>query len=152
MQRYLWTLLLCGLLAQLPVWAEPDFSTPEATLKTYLAACKAGDFTATDACYTKSSRDLLAANPAMTQGRQAEMLTGTYERLSPLTWTTEKVNAKRAILTPNDPKVPPFFMRQQTKGEGWRIDFHFMANYIRADQNGWSWINPRAEGIWKSRE
>lgn len=151
MQRLILTLLTAFLLG-LPALAEPDYSSPEATLKTYLAACQAGDYAAADACYTKSSRELLAGKPEMTQGRTPELLTNTYARLSPLQWTTEKVNAKRAILVPNDAKVPPFFMRQQSKDEGWRIDFHFMANYLRADQNGWSWVNPKAEGIWKSRE
>ena len=144
--------LLFALLATLPALAAPDFSSPEATLKTYLEACKAGDFAASDLCYTASSREMLASTPAFTEGRQPAMLTGTYDRLSKLTFTTEKVNAKRAILRPNDEKVPPFFMRVQNPKEGWRIDWHFMANYMRANENGWSWANPRAEGIWKSRE
>lgn len=145
-------LLLALFLLPLPVSAEPDFSSPEATLKTYLDALKAGDFAGSDLCYTASSREALAKNPAFTEGRKPEMLTNTYERLSGLTFTTEKVNAKRAILKPDDDKVPPFFMRIQNPKEGWRIDWHFMANYIRADGNGWSWVNPKAEGIWKSRE
>jgi hypothetical protein len=154
MPRFSWGCSLLGLLLFLctAAWAEPDHSSPEATLKSYLEACKAGDFAAADACYTASSRKFLAETPAFTEGRQPEMLLGTYDRLSPLTFTTEKVNGKRAILHPNDEKVPPFFMRIQNPKEGWRIDWHFMANYLRADQNGWSWVNPRALGIWKSRE
>lgn len=145
-------LLLSLFVCATPAWSEPDFSSPEATLKTYLEACKAGDFAAADLCYTASSREALAKNPAFTENRQTEMLTGTYERLSKLTFTTEKVNAKRAILKPNDDKVPPFFLRIQTPKEGWRIDWHFMANYIRANADGWSWVNPKAEAIWRSRE
>ena len=152
MRRYLIVLFLSLLAAAPSAWAEPDFSTPEATLKTYLQACQAGDFAGADACYTASSREFLAQSPAFTEGRQPELLVGTYERLSKLTFTTELVNAKRAILKPNDPKVPPFFMRIQSPKDKWRIDWHFMANYIRADENGWSWGNPKAEGIWKSRE
>jgi hypothetical protein len=151
MQRYL-LFFVWILLVNAPVLAQPDYSSPEATLKTYLEACKAGDFSAADECYTASSRKRLAETPALTEGRHPDLLTGTYERLSTLTFTTEKVNAKRAILRPDDPKVPPFFLRVQTPKEQWRIDWHFMANYIRADANGWSWVNPRAEGLWKSRE
>jgi hypothetical protein len=132
--------------------AAQDYSSPEATLQTYLAACKAGDFAAADQCYTASSREFLAKTPALTQNRPVELLTATYGRLSKLKWITEKVNPKRAILRPDDSKVPPFFLRQQAPNEGWRIDWHFMANYIRADESGWSWVNPKAEGIWKSRE
>jgi hypothetical protein len=150
--RRLLLCLLTALVTLAPAQAQPDFSTPEATLKTYLTACQAGDFEAADLCYTASSRQLLASSPSFTAGRQPEMLTATYERLAPLTFTTDKVNARRAILRPNDSKVPPFFMRVQDPKEGWRIDWHFMSNYMRADQNGWSWANPRAEGIWKSRE
>ncbi len=144
--------LVSALLLATPAWAAPDYSSPEATLQTYLEACKAGDFAAADACYTKSSREFLAATPAFTEGRSADMLRGTYERLSGLKFSTEKVNAKRAILTPDDKAIPPFYMRIQEPGEGWRIDWHFMANYMRGDANGWSWKNPRAEGIWKGRE
>jgi hypothetical protein len=134
-----------------PVWAQPDYSTPEQTLQTYLQACKAGDFAQADACYTRSSREFLAKTPKMTEGRMPEHLMGTYDRLAGLEFTTEKVGEKRAILRPNDAKVPPFYMRVQDPKEGWRIDWQFMANYMRADANGWSWVNPRAEGIWKSR-
>ena len=144
-------LILLMFFLSLPALAQ-DYSTPEATFKTYMEAMKAADFAATDTCYTASSREMLAKNPAFSQNRPAEMLTQTHDRFSQLTWTTEQVNSKRAILTSNDSKVPPIFMRQQTPGEGWRIDFHFMASYIRADQNGWSWVNPKAEAIWKSRE
>ncbi len=140
------------LLLALPAWAGPDYSSPEATLKTYLEACKAGDFEAADACYTKSSREFIAKTPKMTAGRKPEHLIGTYERLSALKFTTETVNPKRAIVRPDDSKVPPFYMRVQDPKEGWRIDWQFMANYMRADQNGWSWVNPKAETLWKSRQ
>ncbi len=149
MRRTLLLLALCFL--TLPALAEPDFSSPEATLQSYLAACKAGDFSLADACYTKSSREFIAKNPKMTEGRAPQQLTGTYDRLSTLEFTTEKVNEKRAIVRPNDAKVPPFYIRVQDPKEGWRIDWQFMANYMRADANGWSWTNPKAEGIWKSR-
>lgn len=145
-------LLLALFFLPSPAWSEPDFSSPESTLKTYLDALQAGDFAAADLCYTASSREALAKNPAFTEARRPEMLTNTYDRLAPLTFTTEKVNSKRAILKPSDDRVPPFFMRIQNPKEGWRIDWHFMANYIRADAQGWNWVNPKAEGIWKSRE
>ena len=135
-----------------PVSAQPNFSSPEATLKTYLEACKAGNYEAADACYTKSSREFIAKTPKMTAGRKPEHLTGTYDRLSTLKWTVENVNQKRAIVKPDDSKVPPFYMRVQDPKEGWRIDWQFMANYMRADQNGWSWANPRAETLWKARQ
>lgn len=152
MQRYLILLLWALAVASYPVLAEPNYTSPEATLKTYLEACQAGDFAAADACYTASSRELLAKTPAFTEGRQPDMLKNTYEKLSKLTFTLEKVNEKRAILKPNDDKVPPFYLRVQDPKEGWRIDWHFMANYMRADENGWTWKNPKAEAIWKSRQ
>lgn len=151
MRRH-YALLLSVLLCLIsPVQAEPDFSSPEATMRTYMEACQAGDFVAADACYTESSRAFLAKNPALRDSRPVEALIGTYERLSKVTFTTEMVNTKRAILRPDDPKLPPYFLRIQNPKEQWRIDWNFMANYIRANDKGWSWANPRAEGIWKSR-
>ena len=144
-------LLLCTVFLVVPATAQPDYSSPEATLRTYLKACQAGDFVAADACYTKSSREFIANAPKMTEGRVPEQLVGTYERLSKVDFRTEKINDKRAVLVPNDRKIPPFYVRVQEPKEGWRIDWQFMANYMRADANGWSWVNPRAEGIWKSR-
>lgn len=153
MRRLLLLSLFClASLAVSPALAEPDYSTPEATLATYLEACKAGDFTAADACYTKSSREFLAKTPAFSEGRSPDMLRGTYERLSKVKFSTEKVNAKRAVLVSDDKAIPPFYVRVQEPKEGWRIDWHFMANYMRGDANGWSWKNPRADGLWKSRE
>lgn len=132
--------------------AQPaDYSSPESTVRSYLEACRRGDLAAADQCYTASSRELLAQMPNVAQQRTPEQLQSFYQRLSELTFQTERVNPKRAILTPNDPKIPPFFLRIQAPQEQWRIDWHFMANYIRADQQGWSWKNPRALALWKSR-
>lgn len=150
--RRTFLLLLAFTLLTVQALAQPDYSSPEATLRSYLRACEAGDFGAADACYTKSSREFIAKTPKMTEGRIPQQLTGTYDRLSKLKFTTEKVNDKRAILRPDDEKVPPFYMRIQDPKEGWRIDWQFMANYMRADAKGWSWVNPKAEGIWKSRQ
>lgn len=146
--------LLCALLWSfllLPVLAEPDYSSPEATFRTYLQACQRGDYATADSCYTASSRAFFEKNPSLTKDRPVEALLATHERLSKVNFTTEQVSPKRAILRADDPKVPPYFLRIQSPKEGWRIDWLFMANYIRANDNGWSWANPRAEGIWKSR-
>ncbi len=144
--------LVVALFLATPVLAEGDFSTPEATLATYLQACREGDFEKSDLCYTHSSRQYLQEHEEFTQNRNPEDLRQAYDRLSQVEFTLEQVNEKRAILHPDDPKIPPFFLRQQKPGEGWRIDFHFMSNYLRADENGWSWRFPKAEGLWKSRK
>ena len=151
MKRFLMLCFLLALASTLAV-AEPDFSTPEKTLENYLRACEAGDFEAADLCYTASSRKYLKENSYLTQGREPAQLKKVFAQLSKQSFRTEQVNSKRAILHPDDSRHPPFFIRQQAKGEGWRIDFHFMTNYIKADAEGWSWRMKRAEKIWKSRK
>lgn len=145
-------ILLVTLLTTALAQAAPDFSTPEKTLETYLKACQAGDFQAADLCYTESSRKFLQDNAYMTEGREPEQLKKAYQNWSTLKFRTEMVNAKRAVLHPSSADVPPFFLRKQAKGEGWRIDYHFMSNFIKVDENGWSWKMPRAEKIWRSRK
>ena len=54
-------IFLVALLLWVPALAQPDFSTPEAAYKTYLAACQAGSFEQADLCYTASSREELKA-------------------------------------------------------------------------------------------
>lgn len=152
MKNLLWTTLL-GLLCVLaqPVLAAPDYSTPESLLATYLSACQAGDVAAANECYTASSREFIEQHPEVMAGVDSALLKATYDRLSVVTFDTEQVSPTRAILNPSDPKIPPFYLRQQKKGEDWRIDWHFMSNYIRADEKGWSLTFPKAESVWRKR-
>ncbi len=152
MKNLLWMTLLALLtLAAPPSFAAPDYSTPESLLKTYLSACQAGDVAAANECYTASSRAFIAAHPEVMAGVNPELLTATYDRLSALKFETEQISPTRAILKPSDSKVPPFYLRQQKAGEGWRIDWHFMSNYIRADDKGWRVTNIKAESVWRKR-
>ncbi len=146
MRIWLLVLLLSGL-----ALGEPDFSSPEAAYQTYLAACQSGDFGLADLCYTHSSRQYLAENPKMTEGRSPEILTGTYVRLKDKGYRVEQVSERRAIIRwdPEDPRVPPIYIRQQKRGEGWRLDLMFMARYIRQHEDGWSFVIPQAEKLWK---
>lgn len=121
-------------------------------MQTYLSACQAGDYEAADLCYTASSREYIATHPRITEGRRPEHLKATYARLSGVEFQLEQVNKKRAILRPKDESIPPYFLRRQKSGEGWRIDWHFMSSYIRVRENGWSWTFSKAERIWKSRK
>ncbi len=132
--------------------AQPDFSTPEATWQTYLQACQAGDFEGVELCFTASSRQYLKQNPQPVEERDPALLKATYERLTATDFRLEKVNSKRAIMWPADERIPPCFLRIQKPAEGWRIDLHFMTNYIRVTEDGWSYTFSRAERIWKSRK
>ena len=129
-----------------------DYTRPEKTLDTYLEACKAGSYSRAEGCYTKSSRSLVQTLVQEQPERDPDLLKGLYEKLKPLSFRLEEVNAKRAILWPSDENVPPFFLRIQEPEEGWRIDYHFMSNFLKIDKKGWSWRNKRILGIWKSRE
>lgn len=133
------------------VWAQ-SYETPEATLNTYLEACKAGDFEAAEMCYTRSGRELVKQDTAEMEPRSPELLKGTYERLKDVDFKLEQVNAKRAIFWPDDEQVPPMFVRIQEPEERWRLDYHFMSRYIRVDENGWAWRNKRLLDLWKKRE
>ncbi len=130
----------------------PGFATPEAALESYLEALEAGDSERVLQCYTASSRRMVSEHPELSKGRTPEELQASHSMLEGLTYTTEQVNEKRAILHPDDEGVPPLFLRRQVEDEGWRIDLHFMLNYIRAGSNGWSYTFPRAEQIWRSRK
>lgn len=130
-----------------------DYSTPDSTLQTYLGALEAGDYAAMETCYTKSSREMTQARGQVApEARDAEQLQQVYLRLKALSFRTEQVNSKRAILWPSDESIPPFFLRIQEPAEQWRIDYHFMSNYIKIKENGWNWRNGRILNLWKSRE
>lgn len=144
------TMLLAFFLI-LPAVANPDYSTPEATLQSYLSACKNGDKEAVENCYTASSRKFIAENQAITEGQTAEQLRLSYDKLSKLEFSTEKVSDKRAILRPKEQSIPPLYLRIQDPEEGWRIDWRFMRDYMRITDQGFSFRNPKAESIWKSR-
>ena len=144
-------LVISALLLFQVVGANSLYVTPEATLDTYLSACKDADFARADACYTKSSRALLYRNLEGRPPRDPSLLKQTYSRMSALNFVTERVNSKRAILWPNDKSVPPFFLRIQDSEEEWRIDYHFMSNYINVKEDGWSWKHPKIFKLWKSR-
>lgn len=141
-------LIVLVLLLSGPLWSESMFSTPRETLDTYLAACQEGDYAGAEECYTRSSRKLVDNS----EPRDPELLKASHQKLAALEFRLEEVNSKRAILWPNDEKVPPFFLRIQDAEEGWRIDYHFMANYIQSTGDGWKWRNKRIFKIWKSRE
>ena len=128
-----------------------DYSSPEKTFETYLEACKVGSFEKAEACYTKSSR-ALAKQRSQGRVRHSDSLVDAFDKLSPLTFRLESVNTKRAILWPSDESVPPFFLRIQEPEENWRLDYHFMSNFIQVEKDGWKWRNKRIFKIWKSRE
>lgn len=151
MRKTCWLLILLGLILARPAVAEPSYSSPEALLKTYLQALQSGNYEFVDACYTSSSRQFLQSNPDLIAERTQQTLMSTYEHLAKLEFTTEKVSARRAILHPSDPKVPPLYARIQDPNEGWRLDWRFMTDYLRVNENGWSLRNPKAESLWRSR-
>ena len=132
--------------------AEGPYATPMQTFETYLKACQNGDYKAAENCYTRSSRELVEKQMAGGAQRDPEALKGLYEGLSQVTFREELVNEKRAILWPDDEKFAPMFLRIQDVEEGWRLDYHFMSNYIRANDKGWSWRNERVYRIWKTRK
>lgn len=150
MRTFSFTMLLLLVLATLGL-AESEYATPRATLDRYLKACSDGDYAAAEACYTKSSRELVKEQMKDAEVRDPDLLKSAYDRLSPLEYREERVNEKRAILWPSDEKIPPFLLRVQDEKEGWRLDYHFMSHYIRVNEDGWSWTNSRIFKIWKSR-
>lgn len=129
-----------------------SFQTPEQTLESYLQACEQGNFEAAQACYTKSSRELSQAQQAQSGTVDPEVLRQAYQRLKDVDFKLEQVNSKRAILWPGDESIPPFLFRIQEPSEAWRLDYHFMSNYIKVNDKGWSWRDPRILGLWKKRE
>jgi hypothetical protein len=150
--RWLLCFLMFLVFCSSATMAEESFATPPDTLERYLKACQDGDYEAAEKCYTKSSRELVESLNEGQEPRDPAQLRATYEVLSPLTFREERVNTKRAILWPSDDKTPPFLFRIQEPGEGWRIDYHFMSNYIQVSESGWDWRNKRIFNIWKSRE
>lgn len=134
-----------------PSLAQTSFDTPRSTFDAYMKACSEGDYGAAEGCFTKSSRELLKAQSNPQEPRDPQQLKAVYDAMSKLEYTEERVSPTRAVMWPNDKSVAPLLLRIQDKSEGWRIDYHFMSHYIKADDNGWSWRNPKLFTIWKSR-
>lgn len=135
----------------LSVHAEEAFETPKAALDAYFEACSRGDYAAAEACYTKSSRELVQAQFKDQPERDPELLKEAGENLKTLNFREEVYGPTRAAFWPDNEAVAPLLFRIQDKAEGWRLDYHFMSNYIRLKDGGWSWTNPRLFNIWKTR-
>lgn len=134
-----------------PLLGQTAFDSPRSTFDTYLKACREGDYRAAEDCFTRSSRELVQAQVKPEEPRDPEQLKSVYEAMSKLKYSEEKVSPTRAIMWPDDKSVAPLLLRIQDKSEGWRIDYHFMSHYIKVDDHGWSWRNPKLFAIWKSR-
>lgn len=134
------------------ILAQEPYTSPESTLETYVAACKAGDYKAAEQCYTKSSRKLLEEQVGAEDTRDPELLKASGEQLASCKFRLEQVNSKRAVMWPNVETVPPILLRIQSMDEGWRIDYHFMANYMQVKADSWQWRNPQIFKVWKTRE
>lgn len=131
--------------------AEPAFDSPKAALDAYFEACASGDYAAAESCYTKSSRELVQAQYKDLPERDPQLLKDAGENLRALKLREEIYSPTRAAFWPEDERVAPLLLRIQDKAEGWRLDYHFMSNYIRLKDGGWSWANPRLFNLWKSR-
>lgn len=132
--------------------AQSRFDTPKAALDAYLQACREGDYQAAEACYTESSRKYVAQRTDPEVPRNPDLLRQFYQRMADTDFRLEQVNSKRAVFWPEDETIPPFLLRIQKPEEGWRLDYHFMSNYIKVKDSGWSWANPKIFGLWKQRE
>ena len=121
---------------------DMDFSSPEATFKTYLRACKAMDFEKADMCYTKEFRDFIKTNKRYRAHRHPGQLKNEYHYLHGKKYKLER-HGRKAIMRFSkefDRPEPLYFVKERG---AWKIDGMFsFDNVVIEDSAHWHWRNP----------
>ena len=129
---------------------DMDFSSPEATFKTYMNACKALDFTKSDLCYTKEFRKFIKKDKDYLAHRHPGQLRNEYNYLHGRKYKLE-MHGNKAIMRFSPPfkkPAPFYFVKERGK---WKIDAMFsFDNVIVEDRQNWHWRNPNVdnEKLW----
>jgi hypothetical protein len=146
-------LTVLSLLISFPASAQKvaeDYSSPLATFKTYMEACKNHDFSIVDRCYTQEFNRFAKSDKNYMAHRHAGQLDNEYAGYADKSVRVES-HGRKVILrfTPEDKKTPSLYLVNEDGR--WKIDAMFMFNNIIYDQNNeWFWKNNRqnAERIW----
>ncbi len=122
-----------------------DFSSPKATFKTYMQACKELDFKKSDLCYTEEFRSFIKTNKRYLAHRHAGQLANSYRYWHDKPYKLE-LYATKAIMRFSPPFTRPepfYFVKEYGK---WKIDSMFsFNNVIIEDSNRWHWRNPNID-------
>jgi len=127
-----------------------DFSSPEATYRTYIQACKDLDFSRSDLCYTREFRRFIKTNKRYLSHRHPGQLRNEYNQHKNRSYELE-MHGDKAIMrfAPEYVRPAPFYFRKEN-GE-WKIDAMFsFNNVIMEGSSRWFWRNEKIdnEGKW----
>ncbi len=130
-----------------------DYSSPEATFRTYMAACKALSFEKSDACYTRRFREFIKTDSNYRAHRHTGQLRNEYNYLHDQEYTLE-AHGNKAIMrfAPERQRPAPLYFVKE--GGQWKIDAMFAYNNIIMESGSrWHWKNPDVnnEARWLSR-
>lgn len=144
--RFLICLLALGGVCLHGVCAQDaDYSSPEATFRTYMAACKAMDFKRADKCYTEEFQRFQKTDKKYRAHRHTGQLLNMYNYLRGKKYKLE-MHGHKAIMRFSPEFVRPeplYFVRERGK---WKLDGMFSFRNVRIqDHRSWHWQNPNID-------
>lgn len=122
-----------------------DFSSPEATFKTYMQACKALDFEKSDLCSTEEFQRFTKINKRYLAHRHTGQLANAYRYWHNKPYKLE-LHGNKAIMrfSPEFSRPEPFYFVKER--EEWKLDSMFsFNNVIIEDSTHWHWRNPNID-------
>ena len=130
---------------------DVDFSSPEATFRTYMQACRELDFNKSDLCYTKEFQMFAKTNKVYLSHRHKGQLRNEYNDLRGRNYKLE-MHGNKAIMrfAPEFKRPAPLYFVKE--GGEWKIDAMFaFKNIIMDDRTGgwfWKYSNNYNEKHW----
>ncbi|MFC1703281.1 hypothetical protein ACFL1E_00665 [Candidatus Omnitrophota bacterium] len=125
--------------------ADMDFSSPEATFRTYLQACKEGSFEKSDLCSTKEFQRYQKSNKQYLSHRHPGQLRNAYNIWANKSYKVEKYGNKAIMRFGKMFKSPApiYFVKEHGK---WKMDGMFeFRNIIYSSGDNWHWKNPNID-------
>ena len=122
-----------------------DFSSPEATFRTNMQACKDLDFKKSDLCTTKKFQKFAKTNKNYLSHRNTGQLANAYRYWNDKPYKLEMYRNKAIMrFSPEFTRPEPFyFVAEYGK---WKIDAMFsFNNVIIEDSQHWHWRNPKID-------
>ena len=122
-----------------------DFSSPEATFRTYMQACKDLDFRKSDLCSTKEFQNFTKTNKRYLAHRHTGQLANAHRYWHDKPYKLEMYGHKAIMrFSPEFSRPEPFYFVKE-RGE-WKIDSMFSFNNVIIESSqSWHWRNPNID-------
>ncbi len=146
MKKIITCFLLSVLFFGITYASDIDFSSPEATFKTYLQACKEGSFDKSDLCSTEEFQWFQKTNKKYLAHRHSRQLRNAYNIWANKSYKIE-MHKDKAIMRFGPmfkSPAPIYFVKDH--GE-WKMDSMFVFRNIIYTTGGgdWYWKNPNID-------